>query len=79
MKIQPLRNMVLLELAPNGAPSKRLTVIAPEQAICRFVVRACGPEIRDVAVGQVVLANRLAATTIQGQFLLPESAILGIV
>lgn len=79
MTILPLRSMVLLAPHANGAPSSKLVVVASERAICRFRVVACGPEVRDVQAGQIVLANRLAATVIGGQFLLPESAILGVV
>lgn len=78
MTILPLRNMVLVELAPNGHHASKLIVVAPERAICRFIVQACGPEVRDVQQGQTVLANRLAATVIGGQYLLPEPAIVGI-
>lgn len=80
MTILPLRNLVLLEIAPNGhTPSPILTVVAPERSVCRFHVVACGPEVRDVQQGQTVLANRLAATVIGGQYLLPESAIVGLI
>lgn len=79
MRVEPLRNQVLLELAPNGAAASKVVVLAPERAICRFRVVACGPEVRDIRAGQIVLANRLAATVIGDQLLLPESAILGMV
>lgn len=79
MKVLPLGRMVLLAPHVNGAPRSKLTVVAPERAICRFRVVACGPEVRDVKPDQIVLANRLAATVIGEQFLMPESAILGIV
>lgn len=79
MKISPLRNMVLVRPAPNGHEvSKLLTVIVPERVLCRFVVVACGPEVRDVQEGQTVLANRLAGTSIGSEILLPESSILGV-
>lgn len=77
--VVPVRNQVLCELEQGQAPSHTLTVIQGERAICRFRVLSCGPEVRDVVEGQTVLANRLAAVGIGGQFLLPETAILATV
>lgn len=77
MTILPLRNMVLVRLHNGTQSSSPLVVIAPERAICRFRVVACGPEVRDVKPEQIVLANRLAGTAIGNDFLIPESAILG--
>lgn len=77
MKIIPLRNMVLLRSQNGTLPRSTLVVIAPERAICRFRVMACGPEVRDVKPEQIVLANRLAGTAFGSEFLIPESAILG--
>lgn len=79
MKISPLRNMVLLAPTDGHQASTILTVVSPERAICRFRVVACGPEVRDVAEGQTVLANRLAGTVIGAEILLPESSILGVI
>lgn len=77
MRIVPLRNMVLVRAQNGTKPVSQLVVIAPERAICRFVVLAVGPEVRDVKPEQIVIANRLAGTAIGSEFLLPESAILG--
>lgn len=77
MKIIPLRNMVLVRLQNGAKSSPHLVVIAPERAICRFIVIAVGPEVRDVKPEQVILANRLAGTAIGSEFLISESAILG--
>lgn len=77
MTVQPLRNMILVRLQNGTKPTFQLVVIAPERAICRFVVLAVGPEVRDVKPEQIVLANRLAGTAIGSEFLIPESAILG--
>lgn len=77
MKITPLRNQVLLRLQNGTAPPHGLAVIQAERAVCRFRVMACGPDVRDVQEGQIVLANRLAGTSIGDELLLPESAILG--
>lgn len=78
MKIIPLRNIVLVRLQNGTKLASPLVVIASERAICRFHVIACGPEVRDVKPEQIVLANRLAGTAIGSEFLIPESAILGI-
>lgn len=77
MKVIPLRNQVLVRLRNGTKPTSPLVVLAPERAICRFVVVAIGPEVRDVKPEQIILANRLAGTTIGSEFLIPESAILG--
>ena len=77
MKVLPLRNMVLVRPQNGTKLSSSLVVIAPERAICRFLVVAVGPEVRDVRPQQIVLANRLAGTTIGSELLIPESSILG--
>lgn len=77
MQILPLRNMVLVRPQNGTNPSSPLVVIAPERAICRFVVIGVGPEVRDVKPEQIVLANRLAGTSIGSELLIPESTILG--
>lgn len=69
--------MVLLAPVSGGNGVSKLHIIAAERAICRFRVVACGPEVRDISEGQIVLANRLAVTKIGEQFLLPEGSILG--
>jgi len=69
--------MVLVRPQNGTKPSSSLIVIAPERAICRFLVLAIGPEVRDVQPQQIVLANRLAGTTIGNELLIPESSILG--
>ena len=76
MTITPLRNMVLVRLQNGTVPAHGFTIIQAEQVICRFVVMAIGPEVRDVKVWDFVLANRLAGTTIGDELLIPESAIL---
>lgn len=77
MKIQPLRNMVLVCPTNGKSPRSTLHVIAPERVVCPFRVVAIGPEVRDIQVGQTVLANRLAGTQIGSELLIPESALVG--
>lgn len=77
MKIIPLRNMVLVRPQNGTTSTSSLVVIKPEQTICRFLVIACGPDVRDVKPEQIVLANRLTGMSIGSELLLPESAILG--
>lgn len=69
--------MVLLHPLNGSAPTHGLTIIQAERAVCRFTVIAVGPEVRDVQPQDIVLANRLAGTSIGDELLLPESAILG--
>jgi len=73
----PLRNQVLVCPINGKSPASSLVVIQPERVVCPFRVLAIGPEVRDVQVGQMVLANRLAGTQIGGDYLLPESVIVG--
>lgn len=68
--------MVLLRLQNGTPPAHGLTVIQAERTICRFRVMAVGPEVRDVQLQDIVLANRLAGTSIGSEFLVPENAIL---
>lgn len=75
--VQPLRNMVLGRLENGKNPSQGLVVIHPERAVCRFYVLAIGPEVRDIHVGQTILANRLTGTQIQGDYLIPDTAVVG--
>lgn len=77
LTIQPLRNYVLVRPENGTKPPSKLVVVAPERVICPFRVLAIGPEVRDVQLGQIVLANRLTGTSIGNDFLLPESAIVG--
>lgn len=79
MTITPLRNQVLVRLQKGMTSTSSLMVIEPEQTICRFLVVACGSDVRDVKPEQIVLANRLAGTIIGSELLLPESAILAFV
>jgi len=67
--------MVLLEPAPLPARSK-LEVIRPAMTIQRFTILACGPEVHDLQPADIVLANKLAGTTVGTSLLVNASAIL---
>jgi len=76
LKIQPLRNMVLVELQPEK-PQIGLQVIRAPQAVRPAKILAVGPEVQDLAVDMVALVNTVAATSINGCLLVPQHAILG--
>ena len=76
IQIIPLRDMVLVELESEIAP-EGLTVICAPRVVQRARIVACGPEVRDLAPGYLVLANTSAGHRINGQLLVPAHAILG--
>ena len=78
LRIQPLRNMVVVELEPAPVPALGgLTVIREAQLIRLARVTACGPEVQDVVPGQRVLVNTAAGTQLNGSLLVAEPTILG--
>lgn len=78
MKIQPLRDVVVVELCENGHATGTIQVVtARKPAVREAVVKAVGPECRDVEVGQVVIVNLLVATRVGEQYLVAEPQILG--
>ena len=74
--IQPLRNMVLVELQPEK-PTTGLHVIREPKAVRLAKILAIGPEVQDLGVDMVALVNTVAATSINGCLLVPQHAILG--
>jgi len=82
IQIIPLRNMVLVELEQDiaGTPLPvigGLVVIVSPRAVQKARIVACGPEVRDLQPGYLVLANTSAGHRINGQLLVPAHAILG--
>jgi len=78
LRIQPLRNIVVVELEPLDQRAQgQLTVIREAQLIRLARVTACGPEVRDLQPGQRVLINTTVATSLNGSLLVPESTVLG--
>lgn len=76
LTITPLRNMVLVKLVPPPVMSA-LQVIQAPRAVQQARIMACGPEVTDLKVGMVALVNTAAATQLNGQLLVPQTAILG--
>jgi len=77
LRIQPLRNMVVVELESVPAVSGQLTVMREIPLIRLAHVIGCGPEVRDILPGQRVLINTAVATQLNGSLLVPEPTILG--
>jgi len=76
MRISPLRNMVLVRLVPEPAPSG-LQVVRDAKAVRAATILACGPEVRDLQIDQVALVNIVTATQVDGCYLVPAPSILG--
>ena len=76
LKITPLRNMVLVRLEPAQS-NGQIQVIQAPQAVQQAHIVACGPEVTDLEVGIMALVNTAAATQLNGQLLVPQSAVLG--
>ena len=83
MRIEPLRDMILVRPWPRPAPTSNIVVVRVEQQpAVQAEVRAVGPETRDVRVGQQVIISRLQGLEInlgEPLLLLPEAAVLGFV
>ena len=79
MRIEPLRNYVVLKLRPQQSQGRIQVVRAAKVAVREAEIVAVGPECRDVVVGQVVLINLLVASEIDGRHLVPEPTILGAI
>lgn len=78
IQLQPLLNQLLIELEPEPAPSSIIAVQRSTEGLARFgKVLAIGPEVRDVQVGQRVMASITAGVEMPGRgILISESAVL---
>lgn len=76
----PLLNHVLLALEPEPEQSSVIQVQRATVGLTRFAtVTAIGPEVREVKVGQRVLASLTAGVEIgEGVVMVPESSVLGV-
>ena len=76
---QPLVNHLLLTLEPEPEMS---SIIHVQKALVDLVrygeITAIGPEVRDLKVGQRVLASVTAGVELAEGVLIPETAVLGI-
>lgn len=79
--LRPLRDRVLVELAPLDTPSEGVVQLVrlERQPTTRGVVVAVGREVSaDTRVGQRVVISRLQGVEVgTTHLLLPESAVLG--
>lgn len=79
MHIEPLRDLIVVEpeAGKDGATDSGLVVVRSATPPAWYgVVRACGPDVRDVAPGMRVVMSRLQGLEIDGCVLLPEGAVL---
>lgn len=75
--LAPVRDQVLVTLEPEPEASQIVaTVKAASDRLRWAVVRAVGPEVRDVRVGRRVLLSILAGVEVAGGFLVPEASIV---
>jgi co-chaperonin GroES (HSP10) len=76
----PLLNHVLLRLEAEPEASSIIAVQKSVEGLTRFgTVTAVGPEVRDVKVGQRVLASITAGVEIQSKVIMvAEAAVLGV-
>lgn len=76
---EPLWNQLLLVLEPEPAQSSIIQVQKNLVDLTRYAtVKAVGPEVRDVKIGQRVLASVTAGVETAQGILITESAVLGI-
>ena len=79
IEFKPLVNHLLLTLEPEPEMS---SIIHVQKALVDLVrygeITAIGPEVRDLKVGQRVLASVTAGVELAEGVLIPETAVLGI-
>jgi co-chaperonin GroES (HSP10) len=73
----PLQNMVLLRLIEQPPQSKLIICIEDNRVPKRAIVVRVGPEVCDLAEGQLVLFNSAAGMLVGDEVLVRESAVLG--
>lgn len=79
IRLDPLMNRLILDLEAEPEPSAVIQVQKATVGLARFgTVQAIGPEVRDVKVGQRVLASLTAGVEVgTGVIMITEDAILG--
>mgnify|MGYP001594940122 CR=1 FL=1 len=78
MRIEPLRDYVVVTLRPEAGNGRGLVVVrTARNAVREAEVVAIGPECRDIHIGDGVLINLLVASQIKDSYLVPEPTILG--
>jgi hypothetical protein len=79
VSFQPLLNGLLLTLEPEPEQSSIIQVQKSLVDLVRYgEITAVGPEVRDLKVGQRVLASVTAGVELAAGMLIPETAVLGI-
>ena len=79
VSFQPLVNHLLLTLEPEPEMSSIIHVQKSLVDLVRYgEITAIGPEVRDLKVGQRVLASVTAGTEMEWGMLIPETSVLGI-
>ena len=79
VSFQPLVNHLLLTLEPEPEMSSIIHVQKSLVDLVRYgEITAIGPEVRDLKVGQRVLASVTAGVELADGVLIPETAVLGI-
>jgi hypothetical protein len=79
ISFQPLVNHLLITVEPDPPQSTIIDVQRATEGLARFgEVTAIGPEVRDVKVGQRVLASITAGVEIPSGTLISEDSVLGI-
>jgi co-chaperonin GroES (HSP10) len=77
---QPLVSNLIVRLQPEPELSSTIKVQRSTEGLCRYgEVLAVGPEVRDLKVGQTVLASVTAGVELSDGVLISENAVLGIV
>jgi hypothetical protein len=76
----PLVNNLIVRLQPEPEVSTVIQVQKSTEGLCRYgEILAIGPEVRDLKVGQTVLASVTAGVELSDGVLISENAVLGIV
>jgi co-chaperonin GroES (HSP10) len=76
--LQPLIANILIKLEPEP-PASAILEVQQREKLCRFgEVVAIGPEVRDIKVGQRVLASVTAGVELDTGILIAEESVLGV-
>lgn len=80
VKFHPLLNNLLIQLEPEPEQSTIIAVQKFTEGLARKgKVLSVGPEVRDVRVGQTVLASITAGVELsQGVVMVTERAVIGV-
>jgi hypothetical protein len=80
IEFQPLVSNLIVRLQPEPELSSTIKVQRSTEGLCRYgEILAIGPEVRDLKVGQTVLASIAPGSDMPGiGVLIPETAVLGI-